>query len=386
MGFLNSQGILAAGPFKPSLYPAKIEKIKVAFDGERAGDKIDVMIYLDPAGTATKPAASQLVFSQQNIPIEAGGGFQEIDVSAEGITLNSGRFFIGIKQVNTVPFYLLLDHSAPDGHSFFDDDLNGTFDDLSSEGIHGALAIRAIVSMPPSGGGTTTSKPVADVKPSKAVEPDRPHTSLDENGNASAGLVLKPIVSFKSEAVTAAEQNALSFLTNPPQSIRVYRSETSPVELSDANKIATLAGSATFYDDMSFGSDSVYYYVVTARYVTGENIPSNEVAVQIPTGVEAYPTQRIPSRFELAQNVPNPFNPETMIQYQLPKQTEVRLEIYNVLGELVRRLVDEKQPPGYYTVHWNGRDEQGRPLASGVYVYSLRAGEFVQVRKMALVR
>jgi len=93
-----------------------------------------------------------------------------------------------------------------------------------------------------------------------------------------------------------------------------------------------------------------------------------------------------PQSHVLWQNYPNPFNPETMIQYQLPKQAEVRLEIYNVLGELVRTLVNEKQPPRYYTVRWNGKDEHGRPVASGVYLYSLRAGEFVQVRKMMLIR
>jgi len=94
----------------------------------------------------------------------------------------------------------------------------------------------------------------------------------------------------------------------------------------------------------------------------------------------------VPGGFSLSQNYPNPFNPVTSINYQLPKQTEVRLQVYNILGELVKTLVDKKQPAGYYRMRWNGKDEYGRSVASGVYLYSLRAGEFVQVRKMLFVQ
>ena len=384
VGFLNSQGILAAGPFKPSIYPAKIEKIKVAFDGERAGDKIELLVYLDGAGTATKPASSQLVYTLPNIPIEVGGGFQEIDVSAEGLTLNSGSFFVGIKQVNTVPMYLLLDHSAADGHGFFDDNLDGTFADLSSEGIHGALAIRAVVSMPSSGSAMALISKPKGLSPAMMM-PDSVRLLAIEK-NLPTGLVTKRVTSLKSDRIAAAESEALAMLLTPPQSLSVYRSATSPVELSGANKIATLAASTTFYDDMSLGSSQRYYYMVVAKYPSGENIPSNEVYVDIATGVSNDDRRALPEKYALSQNTPNPFNPETVIQYQLPKQAEVRLEIYNILGELMRTLVDEKQPAGYYTVRWNGKDKHNRPVASGVYLYSLRAGEFVQVRKMVLVR
>jgi len=384
VGFLNSQGILAAGPFKPSFYPAKIEKIKVAFDGERAGDKIELLIYLDGVGTATKPASSQLVYTLPNVPIEVGGGFQEIDVSAEGLTLNNGSFFVGIKQVNTVPMYLLLDHSAADGHGFVDDDLNGVFEDLSSQSIHGALAMRVVVSMPSSGSNLAIASKSKVSSPTMMM-PDSVRLLAIEK-NLPTGLVTKPVTSLKSDRVAAAESEALAMLMTPPQSLSVYRSATSPVELSGANKIATLAASTTFYDDVSLGSSQGYYYVVTAKYPSGENIPSNEVYVDIATGVTNEDHQALPEKYALSQNTPNPFNPETLIHYQLPKQTEVRLEIYNILGELVTTLVDEKQVAGYYTASWNGLDEHGRSVAGGVYLYCLKAGEYVQVRKMSLVR
>jgi len=93
-----------------------------------------------------------------------------------------------------------------------------------------------------------------------------------------------------------------------------------------------------------------------------------------------------PASYELEQNYPNPFNPTTTINYILPKNTEVSLKIYNVLGQLVRTLVDTKQMAGNYSIRWDGADEYGRSVASGVYLYSLRAGEFVQVRKMLFVQ
>ena len=94
----------------------------------------------------------------------------------------------------------------------------------------------------------------------------------------------------------------------------------------------------------------------------------------------------LPRSYVLQQNYPNPFNPETVIYYLLPKQTELRLEIYNIAGQLVRTLVEERQPAGYYSANWNGKDEFGREVASGIYFYNLRTKDFVQTRKMLLVR
>lgn len=90
--------------------------------------------------------------------------------------------------------------------------------------------------------------------------------------------------------------------------------------------------------------------------------------------------------YKLFQNYPNPFNPETTIKYQLPIQTEVRLEIYNLRGELVKTLVDKKQPLGYHTVRWKGINEHGKSVASGIYFYTLKAKDFVQSRKILLMQ
>lgn len=103
-------------------------------------------------------------------------------------------------------------------------------------------------------------------------------------------------------------------------------------------------------------------------------------------GPRSWSLRLVPERFALAPNYPNPFNPETAFRYDLPVSGRVRMEIFDLLGQRVRILVDEEQPAGQYRLQWDGRDAAGMVMASGVYLCRLRMGDFVQVRRMALVR
>ncbi|MFQ5649853.1 MAG: PKD domain-containing protein [bacterium] len=94
----------------------------------------------------------------------------------------------------------------------------------------------------------------------------------------------------------------------------------------------------------------------------------------------------LPDRFVLNPNFPNPFNPGTQISYALPRQASVRIDIYDLLGRQVRTLVDETMPAGRHAIVWDGRDQHGQAAASGVYIYRIRAGEFVESRRMLLVK
>lgn len=88
----------------------------------------------------------------------------------------------------------------------------------------------------------------------------------------------------------------------------------------------------------------------------------------------------------LMQNAPNPFSPETRIAFDLPAAGRAELRIYDVSGRLIRTLVDEKRPAGPHSVRWDGRDETGRALSSGVYFYSLTAPGVDENRRMILVK
>ncbi|MCK4385699.1 MAG: T9SS type A sorting domain-containing protein, partial [candidate division Zixibacteria bacterium] len=94
----------------------------------------------------------------------------------------------------------------------------------------------------------------------------------------------------------------------------------------------------------------------------------------------------VPEAFSLSQNSPNPFNPICEIAYALPTDCQVTLSIYNILGQKVRVLVDEYQDAGHKSVKWDGKDEQGQEVTSGVYFYRIQAGDFAQSKKMVLIR
>jgi D-alanyl-D-alanine carboxypeptidase len=90
--------------------------------------------------------------------------------------------------------------------------------------------------------------------------------------------------------------------------------------------------------------------------------------------------------FKLFQNYPNPFNPMTTIEYDLPRATDVEVAVFNSLGQKIKNLVKGKQAAGRHQTTWNGQDNAGHEVSSGVYFYKLRAGNFVQVKKMILLR
>ncbi len=96
--------------------------------------------------------------------------------------------------------------------------------------------------------------------------------------------------------------------------------------------------------------------------------------------------ENIPSDFVLHQNFPNPFNPETRIVYNLPKPGHVKLTVYNVVGKKIVTLVNDQQPTGRHTSAWNGKDEDGNPIASGLYFYIIHTHGFQQARKLTLMQ
>jgi len=105
-------------------------------------------------------------------------------------------------------------------------------------------------------------------------------------------------------------------------------------------------------------------------------------------GVKSQPSFELslPKEYSLSQNFPNPFNPVTSINYSLPEAVYVKLEIYNILGQKVRTLVDKPQVAGYKTVRWDGRDKDRREMASGVYFYRLEAGRYSSTKKLLLLK
>jgi len=94
----------------------------------------------------------------------------------------------------------------------------------------------------------------------------------------------------------------------------------------------------------------------------------------------------MPSDYGLDQNLPNPFNPSTTIKYQLPASGDVSLVIYNLLGQQIRSLVKETLDAGFHSIVWDGKNQLGHQVASGVYIYRLQSGDFTTARRMMLLK
>jgi hypothetical protein len=102
--------------------------------------------------------------------------------------------------------------------------------------------------------------------------------------------------------------------------------------------------------------------------------------------VENVGGEALPGQFRLAQNYPNPFNPSTEILFDLPTASHVRLNIFNILGQRVCTLVDETVTAGYHKVTWDGTNDAGSGVPSGIYFYKIDAGDFVQSKKMMMLK
>lgn len=94
----------------------------------------------------------------------------------------------------------------------------------------------------------------------------------------------------------------------------------------------------------------------------------------------------MPDKFDLQQNYPNPFNAETVIKFQLPVASDVAIDIYNLLGQKVVTLAAERRQAGFHAVHWNGVDDSGRAVPSGIYFCRMTAGDFVGILSLVVLR
>jgi len=137
------------------------------------------------------------------------------------------------------------------------------------------------------------------------------------------------------------------------------------------NEVGDYSFSLAVVDEDGDTLPGIYYYT--------DMEATTRVAEDADTGAK-------PRDFTLEQNYPNPFNSETVIRFALPEREEVELAVRNLAGQRVATLVEGMREAGPYTVRWDGRDEDGRALASGAYLYQLRAGSRVETRKLLLLR
>jgi hypothetical protein len=157
----------------------------------------------------------------------------------------------------------------------------------------------------------------------------------------------------------------------------LYKGEGGP----EMSHMAEMHPDSTTYLDTGISVGQSYYYSVEAVYDLGPAMSDTVFVTYTSIGNEI-----LPAKFALRQNYPNPFNPTTTIAYDLPIASDVKMSIYNVKGQKVAELINGSVDAGYQTVEWDGRNSFGAQVATGVYFYRIEAGNFVQTRKMILIK
>ena len=159
-------------------------------------------------------------------------------------------------------------------------------------------------------------------------------------------------------------------------------------EDGDPELVTGTAASLNIYDIPSGGNYLNYWFTDQANFQRTANFGD------IVVGISENASPDIPRQFRLRQNYPNPFNPSTTIVFDIPTSAQIHLEIYDVRGRRIRTLLNSVKAAGVHRIKWDGKNEAGLPVASGIYVYHLRAipsgkaavKAFKQSRKLLLIR
>ena len=156
----------------------------------------------------------------------------------------------------------------------------------------------------------------------------------------------------------------------------IYRSESQDNDFKKVNEHLIIGEKSYSFHDGTTEAGKTYYYKLEDVSSNGRKQFHHTISI----------TAATPKKYSLTQNFPNPFNSQTSFKYEIPIATHVTIAVYNVLGKKVKTLVDERKEPGFYIVYWDGVDDHGESVVSGVYFYHMSSIEFNTTRKMIVVR
>jgi len=151
-----------------------------------------------------------------------------------------------------------------------------------------------------------------------------------------------------------------------------------------ADDVESNASLVNYYEDHDLEYDTEYFYRV--YYVAGGSNSEYSDVLSVTLEWLDVDGDQLPTVYALHQNYPNPFNPVTNLSYDLPEDAMVNITVFDMMGRVVRTLVNGQQSAGYKSLQWNGTNNSGHPISAGLYIYTIQAGEFSQTRKMILLK
>ena len=254
--------------------------------------------------------------------------------------------------------------------------------DTGSDAV--AITVQDISSDPPSSGGALVLSPdVAIAVQDISSDPLQGNTVVleppDPRGSRAIGRIT--LVSSQPGTIQASWEAP----TEEPADYRISWAKEGEDFKTWTDNTGNAFPTEPSYTIPGLEGGEEYKVKIRARYDGSSGDWSGEAVITVIESQASKPV--VPSLpFGLGENYPNPFNPETQIAYTLSTAGPVKLAIYNILGQRVRILVQEIQAAGSYQVVWNGRNDQGAPVASGIYLYRLSSTQEVQVRRLLLLK
>jgi hypothetical protein len=151
-----------------------------------------------------------------------------------------------------------------------------------------------------------------------------------------------------------------------------------------ADDVESNASLVNYYEDHDLEYDTEYFYRV--YYVAGGSNSEYSDVLSVTLEWLDVDGDQLPTVYALHQNYPNPFNPVTNLSYDLPEDAMVNITVFDMMGRVVRTLVNGQQSAGYKSLQWNGTNNSGQPISAGLYIYTIQAGEFSQTKKMIFLK
>lgn len=260
----------------------------------------------------------------------------EVDVADANLTVN-GAFWIGHREVTIGAPSSLADETPTPGANFFSND-GVNWEEESYDYLQMAVVQRS-------------------------ENPLQAQGMMIIHNHGNADLVVSKIFSDQNWIISI---DPISFTVGPEKSQQV-KVTVSAEGLAGGLYHGSIQIQSNDPDTPNFSEPIILDFIKTS--VEKDNLPDDN-----------------PASFMLDQNYPNPFNPATVIRYRLSEVSQVSLKVFNPLGQLIKILVDEKQPAGNYEVSWDSRNEFGEGVAGGIYFYQLKAEKLILARKMLLIR
>lgn len=208
-----------------------------------------------------------------------------------------------------------------------------------------------------------------------------------ENGNLTAGIFRE----YNGEELSAGDHFLIVEMQNNAYYIRHPLGNDTPVTINrpstwtDSSEIQGYVDWTSGYDEIPLTTNEDFIQLNLSQSHNGNNVSHYKITYG-ETDVSGRNNSGIPTEFRLFQNYPNPFNSQTTIRYDVPATDHVCLKIYNIPGQEIRILKDEVQEAGKYSIRWDGKNDAGIKITTGVYVIKIKVGEKIGIKKILMLK